>query len=76
MVTCCNEMSNAMDRGLIAHTERYLIRDGGTYNDIDSEYFIRSGDPDSGRFSYLALNFCPFCGRPLSRALWQAEKKK
>jgi len=76
MVTCCNEMSNAMDRGIIAHTERYLIRDGGTYNDIDSEYFIRSGDPDSGRFAYLALNFCPFCGRPLSRALWQAEKKK
>ena len=22
------------------------------------------------------VNFCPFCGRPLSRALWQAEKKK
>jgi hypothetical protein len=76
MVICCDEMSNAMDRGMIAHTERYLIRDGGTYNDIDSEYFLRSGDPDSGRFAYLALNFCPFCGRPLSRALWQAEKKK
>ena len=32
--------------------------------------------PDTGRFSYLALNFCPFCGRPLSRGLWHAEKKK
>jgi hypothetical protein len=76
MVVCCDEMSNAMDRELIVHTERYMIRDGGAYNDIDSEYFLRSGNPDSGRYQYLALNFCPFCGRPLSRALWHAEKKK
>jgi len=76
MVFCCDEISAAMNRGMIAHTERYLIGDGVMYNDIDSEYFIRSGDPDNGRFSYLALNFCPFCGRPLSRGLWQAEKKK
>ena len=76
MVVCCNEMSGAMDREMIVHTERYLINDGGSYNDIDSEYFIRSGNADTGRFSYLALNFCPFCGRPLSRALWLAEKKK
>jgi hypothetical protein len=65
-----------MDREMVAHTERYLIRDGRTYNDIDSEYFLRSGDPATGRINYLALNFCPFCGRPLSRGLWQAEKKK
>ena len=59
---------------MIAHTERYMIRDGRTYNDIDSEYFLRSSD--GSRTSYLALNFCPFCGRPLARALWNAEKKK
>ena len=76
MVMCCDEMSRAMDREIVANTERYLISDGVTYNDIDSEYFIRSGNPDTGRYSYLALNFCPFCGRPLSRGLWQAEKKK
>ena len=76
MVVCCDEMSGAMDREMIAHTERYLIRDGRTYNDIDSEYFLRSGDAETGNYKYLALNFCPFCGRPLSRALWHAEKKK
>ncbi|MGH9822755.1 MAG: hypothetical protein ACREDR_05825 [Blastocatellia bacterium] len=76
MVVCCTEMSNAMDREMIVHTERYQIRDGSSYNDIDSEYFLRSGNADTGRCSYLALNFCPFCGRPLSRALWHAEKKK
>ena len=76
MVVCCNEMSNAMDRAMIIHTERYMIHDGRTYNDIDSEYFLRTADPDSSRVNYLALNFCPFCGRPLARALWNAEKKK
>jgi hypothetical protein len=69
-------MSNAMDREMIIHTERYMIHDGRTYNDIDSEYFLRSVDPNSSRVNYLALNFCPFCGRPLARALWNAEKKK
>ena len=76
MVVCCNEMSNAMDREMIIHTERYMIHDGRTYNDIDSEYFLRTADPNSSRVNYLALNFCPFCGRPLARALWNAEKKK
>lgn len=76
MVMCCEEMTGAMERGMIAHTERYLIDDGVSYNDIDSEYFLRSGNASTGRYSYLALNFCPFCGRPLSRGLWQAEKKK
>ena len=74
MVVCCDEMSNAMDRGMILHTERYMIQDGRSYNDIDSEYFLRSAD--GARVSYLALNYCPFCGRPLARGLWNAEKKK
>jgi hypothetical protein len=76
MVVCCDEMSNAMDREMIQHTERYMIQDGRSYNDIDSEYFLRSGDQASSRVSYLALNYCPFCGRPLARGLWNAEKKK
>ena len=76
MVVCCDEMSNAMDREMILHTERYMIQDGRTWNDIDSEYFLRSANPDSARVNYLALNFCPFCGRSLARALWNAEKKK
>jgi hypothetical protein len=76
MVVCCDEISNAMDREMIVKTERYLIHDGRTFNDIDSEFFLRSGDQETGRITYLALNFCPFCGRPLSRGLWQAEKKK
>jgi len=72
---CCEELAQAMEREVIAETEKHLIRDGRILNEIDSTYFLRSGD-ESGRFSYFALNYCPFCGRALSRGLWIAEKKK
>lgn len=72
---CCEEMGRAMGREVIVETEKYLIRDGRILNEIDSTYFLRSGD-ESGRFNYFALNYCPFCGRALSRGLWTAEKKK
>ena len=75
MVVCCDDMSLAMDREMIAMTEKYQIRDGRIMNDIETEFFLRSGDT-SGVYTYLGLNYCPFCGRPLSRGLWFAEKKK
>jgi hypothetical protein len=76
MLVCCSEMSDAMEREMIANTERHLIQDGRSYNDFNSEFFLRSGDLPTGRITYLAINFCPFCGRPISRGLWVAEKKK
>jgi len=74
-MACCTEMDRALDLELVAETERHLIHDGRVVNDIDSTFFHRSTDV-TGRASYLALNYCPFCGRALSRGLWQAEKKK
>ena len=72
---CCDEMEHAVDREMMVKTERYMVRDGRVWNDIDTEYFIRSGS-ESGVYSYLGINYCPFCGRALSRAIWTAEKKK
>ena len=28
------------------------------------------------RLQYVGLNYCPFCGRVLSRELWNLERKK
>lgn len=72
---CCREMGNAMDREALVKIEAYQIQDGRVLNDVDTEFFIRSVD-ESGMVGYHGLNFCPFCGRPLSRGLWAAEKKK
>lgn len=72
---CCQDMDQALDLEIVAETEKHFIRDGRIMNEIDSTFFLRSADA-SGRCNYLALNYCPFCGRPLSRGLWHAEKKK
>jgi hypothetical protein len=72
---CCKDMGDAMDREILTKSEVYQIQDGRVLNEIDTEYFIRAGDT-SGNFSYLGVNYCPFCGRALSRGLWAAEKKK
>ncbi|HEY7535607.1 MAG TPA: hypothetical protein VH878_06635 [Thermodesulfobacteriota bacterium] len=72
---CCDEMQKAMDYEMMTKTEKYKVRDGRVINDIETEYYIRSGN-ESGVFNYLGVNFCPFCGKPLSRGLWFAEKKK
>jgi len=46
---------------------------GRILNDVDSDYAVRS--PDDRPNLYL-LNYCPFCGRAISRSVWNAEKKK
>jgi hypothetical protein len=28
------------------------------------------------RHNFVGINYCPFCGRVLSRGLWNLEKKK
>ena len=72
---CCKEMMRIMDREGIVKKEGYQINDGRILNEVDWEYFIRSEDY-SGVASYFGINYRPFCGRPLSRGLWAAEKKK
>jgi len=46
---------------------------GRILNEVDSDYAVRS--PDDRPNLYL-LNYCPFCGRAISRSVWNAEKKK
>ena len=40
---------------------------------VSVEYFFVFGDD---RHQFVGLNYCPFCGRVLSRELWNLEKKK
>ena len=47
---------------------------GRIVTEIDTEYFFIGGD--SSRPSFVGMNYCPFCGRVLSRGLWNLEKKK
>jgi len=46
---------------------------GRILNEVDSDYAVRSPDDRSNLFP---INFCPFCGRAISRTVWNAEKKK
>ncbi len=72
---CCEELGQAHDEQMMVHAPITQLRDGRVLNEIDSEYFLR-GDSSSGRAKYLAVNYCPFCGRAISRGLWNQEKKK
>lgn len=71
---CCDEMASAADREMVFYGDKSRMDDGRILNEVDTEYFIRS---QGGRgFNYFGINYCPFCGRPLSHGLWVAEKKK
>lgn len=71
---CCEPMDEALERGAVANTPKHRIDDGRIVNDINTEFFVRSGH--EGRYDYLGINYCPFCGRAISLGLWAAEKKK
>jgi hypothetical protein len=51
----------------------HALGDGRILTEIDTEYFLRFGEE---RPSFVGINYCPFCGRAVSRGLWNAEKKK
>ncbi len=72
--SCCAELQKALDHDFMAQGAFQELPEGRLMNEIDSEYFLRNGE--TGRTSYLAVNYCPFCGRAISRGLWAAEKKK
>lgn len=71
---CCDELRNWVDEGAMFYGAKHRINDGRIVNDIESEYFVRAASERG--YSYIGINYCPFCGRALSTALWAAEKKK
>jgi hypothetical protein len=72
-MTCCPEMEMLMDRELARHAQPHQLSDGRILTEIDTEYFLVFGEH---RHSFVGINYCPFCGRVLSRGLWNLEKKK
>lgn len=71
---CCDLLDDALERTAVVKTAKHQINDGRILNEIHSEFFVRGGP--EGRYDYLGINYCPFCGRAISLGLWAAEKKK
>ena len=71
---CCDLLEDAVSREALYYGPKQRIDDGRIVNDLDTEYFIRAAS--SRGYDYFGINYCPFCGRALSRGLWVAEKKK
>jgi hypothetical protein len=55
----------AMEAQVIVRQNKYEITDGRILNTIESDYFLKIPRSDES-FNYYPLNFCPFCGLPLS----------
>lgn len=72
-MTCCSEFDRLLDRDLARYALPQQLSNGTIVNEIDTEYFLVFGDE---RHQFVGLNYCPFCGRVLSRGLWNLEKKK
>jgi hypothetical protein len=72
-MTCCPEFERMMERGLAEHAQPHQLSGGTIITEIDTEYFLVFGE-EPRRFA--GVNYCPFCGRVLSRELWNREKKK
>ena len=67
---CCQDLSDLADRDLVRIGPMHRMTDGRILTEFDTEYFFRFGT------SYVGMHYCPFCGRALSRDLWNREKKK
>ena len=72
-VTCCQDFEDLVERDLARVAPMHLLTDGRLLNEIDTEFFLAF---EQGRRSYVGINYCPFCGRVVSRGLWNKEKKK
>jgi len=73
MVCCCDELKDMVDREMVRVGQIHTLRDGRILNEIDTEYFLSSVRRGQ---AYVGMNYCPFCGGPVSRGLWNLEKKK
>ena len=72
-VICCAAFEDLVDREMARVSPKHLLENGRIVNDIDSDYFLVFGE---SRWSYVGIHYCPFCGRAVSRELWNREKKK
>lgn len=72
-MSCCAQFGRLEDRGLARHAQPYQLTNGTIITEIDTEYFLVFGDE---RHQFAGVHYCPFCGRVLSRELWNLEKKK
>lgn len=72
-MTCCAAFEQLLDRELACHAQPHQLSNGTIITEIDTEYFLVFGEH---RHQFAGVNYCPFCGRALSRQLWNAEKKK
>jgi hypothetical protein len=72
-MSCCDQMERLMDRDLARQAQPHQLTNGATTTEIDTEYFLVFGDE---RHQFVGMNYCPFCGRVISRGLWNQEKKK
>ena len=72
-MTCCPELERLMDHDLARFAQPQQLSNGTILNEIDTEFFLVFGGE---RKQFAGINYCPFCGRVLSRELWNLEKKK
>lgn len=72
-MACCDELQELVDQDFIRVGPIHTLTNGRILNEIDTEYFFAFGD---ARPNYVGMNYCPFCGRVISRGLWNLEKKK
>ena len=70
---CCPDFDRLLDRDLARNAQPHQLSNGTIITEIDTEFFLVFGDD---RHQFVGLNYCPFCGRVLSRQLWNREKKK
>lgn len=66
-------MSEMSDREFVRIGPIHSISNGRILTEIDTEFHLRFGED---RPSYVGMHYCPWCGRSISRDLWNREKKK
>ena len=72
-MVCCDELQDLVDREMLRVGPIHMMTNGRIINEVDTEYFLSFGDQ---RPNLVGINYCPFCGRAISRGLWNLEKKK
>lgn len=72
-MVCCDGLQDLIDREFVRHGPVHTMTNGRIVNEIDTEFFLAFGE---SRPSYAGINYCPLCGRVISRGLWNLEKKK
>ncbi len=72
-MTCCEEFGRLIDRDMATRAQPHQLTNGRILTEIDTEYYLVFGGE---RHTFVGVNYGPFCGRVLSRGLWNLEKKK